>query len=210
MEERRPNSGIRGRHLDVMGQTTSIKKNSVSFLPLPPRGGSRLFCALAPPAGDCCTATCADRSWGSCTRNDFECADPDHLSVLAFEDCDLVIDSALSAWMLNNSVCNTELNTAQCGYDGGGLNSSAGSNLTPCSDEPAISHPKIGRNQVCTSIFPILRCTLECAALCLRPVPYLWRACAWGHTLHTLSTQYETVLQECFGNMLMHTCKVRS
>lgn len=87
----------------------------------PPVTAALLAAHLFPTyLGDCCTATCKDKPWAFCSRNDYECFDPEHnSSILPWPDCDFGTDGLWTSWNLNNSVCNMALNNPACRFDGG-------------------------------------------------------------------------------------------
>lgn len=91
-------------------------------------------------AGDCCTRSCVDSKWNTCSTSDHYCVDPDHLStpaptapatpsdsstpaptVFAWPDCNL---GGYPTSFVGDSDCDTSLNTEDCGYDGGELKKS--------------------------------------------------------------------------------------
>lgn len=62
----------------------------------------------------CCACSCVD-SWYECYSNGYYCQDPacfDPALVAAYPDC--------GEWLtLSDGSCDEELNTPECGYDGG-------------------------------------------------------------------------------------------
>eukprot|EP00752_Nemacystus_decipiens_P003160 g2925.t3 len=81
--------------------------------------------------GDCCTATCASSAYyNSCPTNNNQCVDPVYAPTpppsppptpaptlpVEWQDCNF--DGLPTTW-LNDSLCDSALNNADCGYDGG-------------------------------------------------------------------------------------------